>query len=226
MAERSAVRAQGSATLDPAMAKMLGQIGGVGPRSVLATPTGPTSGTMSAAALNDALDVSRPEVERAAEFTVGTGLAFDPTFAPLPMRVAAWAIDVVALAVLTAPGLYLVRAIDNPLRWFGVVLAMVGFVVAARSYGRAIATTGAWFGNRLTETLVVDARDGAALTSAAATTRFVLRFTISMVALGGYVVGLRGRQRRTFHDLFAGSVVIGKPPQSWTVGAEIQSGGN
>jgi hypothetical protein len=195
---------------DPQMAHLLGRMGddvvaGVAAMNAASGHVAPT-------------DVRRPAGERAAYFDVGAGLAFRPTFASLGARVAAWLVDVASIGAMTAPGWYLIGRFDGVLRIAGIVVVVLAVIAAARSYTLAVATTGAWIGNRVTQTGVVDARNGHLLTTGAAATRFVLRFTVSLVLFFGYLPAITGRQRRTFHDSFAGSIVVGRARQVWHSG--------
>ena len=149
------------------------------------------------------------------------GIDFDPEVASLASRAIGLAVDALVLGLLAGPGLAIAvlggSVITSVL---GLVLAAVGFVSAAVLYARGISTTGRWLGNRLAGTRVVDVRTGAALDTAHAATRFVVRFLVSPVLGFGYLMALGNRQRRTFHDSIAGSVVTRPDRQTWSIDDE------
>ena len=192
---------------DPQLAHLLGRMG-----------DDVAAGVAAMKAASPSTDYPRPAGERAAYFDVGAGLSV-PTHLREPRRTRRGVarrrgVD----RVMTAPGWYLISRFDGIVRAAGIALVVLAVIAAARSYARAVATTGAWIGNRVTQTGVVDARNGQLLTTGAAATRFVLRFSVSLVLFFGYIPAITGAQRRTFHDSFAGSIVVGRARQAWHIG--------
>ncbi len=102
----------------------------------------------------------------------------------------------------------------------GAVLMFAGFCVATVLYAQGVSRRGQSFGNRVTNTHVVDARNGHFIPAGDAGTRYVLRMLISMILFVGFLVALGNSQRRTFHDNVAGTVVIRPPRASWSIDEE------
>ena len=92
------------------------------------------------------------------------------------------------------------------------------------SSGRNVAASGRWVGNRTAGTSVVDARNGAHLDSSTAVIRFVIRHLVSPIFLAGFLMALGNSQRRTFHDVVAGSVVTRPKRESWSIDDEPGAG--
>ena len=99
---------------------------------------------------------------------------------------------------------------------------IAGFLAAAALYGRAVSSTGQWIGNRVTNTTVVDARNGRMVTSGEGGLRFMLRYLVSSIFLIGFLMAFGNSQRRTFHDNIAGTVVIRPPRASWSLDDEVE----
>ncbi len=99
---------------------------------------------------------------------------------------------------------------------------IAGFLAAATLYGRAVSSTGQWIGNRVTNTTVVDARNGRMVTAAEGGLRFTLRYFVSSIFLIGFLMAFGNSQRRTFHDNIAGTVVIRPPRASWSLDDEVE----
>lgn len=166
--------------------------------------------------LTDARDLERPEGQKIHVTTEG-GLDFDPSFAGIPARALGWFVDTLIVNLFMAPGLAIIlTASSGLLVAVGVAVAIVGFVCACALEARSIARSGRWFGNRLANTRTVRAHNGAELDIGAASIRVVFRHLISPIFMFGYLPALFDSQRRTFHDRFASSVVITRPPEVWT----------
>ncbi len=166
--------------------------------------------------LTDARDLDRP---KAAEVIVTSdgGLDFDPSFAPFGKRFLAVLIDAAILSLAMLPGLLLIVISGAAvLVALGVLLCIVAFFFVARAYAQSVSTTRQWFGNRIAGTYVVDSVNGANLDMASALTRFIVRHLVSSLLLIGFLLALADGQRRTFHDRFAGSVVVGREREVWT----------
>ncbi|NND75332.1 MAG: hypothetical protein HKN44_10035, partial [Ilumatobacter sp.] len=128
-------------------------------------------------------------------------------------------VDLAATLVLMSPGIVLMwigRA--SLLGLAGLIAAAAGFGYAARLYARSIAATGKWFGNRVTNTEVVELTTGGHISVNDAAMRFVLRGLISPVLMFGFIVAFLDQQRRSFHDHAAGSIVTRPARATWVVG--------
>ena len=132
-------------------------------------------------------------------------------------------IDIVVLIVLCLPGLARpdarFRCADDRARCGPDVRRVLRGDRAVRA--RCVAAEANPFGNRLTNTHVVDARNGHFISAGDAGTRYVLRMLISMILFIGFLVALGNSQRRTFHDNVAGTVVIRPPRASWSIDDEM-----
>lgn len=160
-------------------------------------------------------EVTRPQAATAVVIEKGTGLAFDPSFASYGQRLVGLVIDVVVLTVLCIPGLAL--TIAGSMVFLGALLLFLGFAVATVLYARGVSSSGQSFGNRVTSTRVVDARNGSPIPVAEAGTRYVVRMLVSTILFIGFLVALGNSQRRTFHDNIAGTVVIRPTRASWSI---------
>ena len=146
-------------------------------------------------------------------------LSYRPVIAGWGPRVLGIVVDVVALGAALAPGAaLLLRGGDASRELLGVLLMVLAYVGATFWYARSVASTGRWLGNRVAGTRVVHAVGGTNLDVGAAATRFVLRTVVSPVLLLGFLVAWRDAQRRTFHDTFVGSIVVGRPRETWSAG--------
>ncbi len=159
-------------------------------------------------------EVTRPQAAAAVAIETGSGLAFDPSFASYGQRLVGLVVDVVVLTVLCIPGLALTIGGSTVL---GAFLLFLGFAVATVLYARGVSSSGQSFGNRVTSTRVVDARNGSSIPVAEAGTRYVVRMLVSTILFIGFLVALGNSQRRTFHDNIAGTVVIRPTRASWSI---------
>jgi uncharacterized RDD family membrane protein YckC len=171
------------------------------------------------APLSSPLDIARPKTAAAAVIESTGGFDFDPDFAGFGHRFVGFLIDSLVLTLFLVPGVAVMVIGGSGLAIaLGILLGVVGIAIATRMSARSVATTGQWIGNRVTNTRVVDARNGAMLSPAYAGTRFVVRQFVSTILLLGFLPALFDSQRRTFHDLLVGSVVIRPPRARWIAG--------
>jgi len=105
----------------------------------------------------------------------------------------------------------------------GFIALLAGFVTAAIWYARGVSQSGQSLGNRVAGSRVVDARNGRMLDTGEAVTRYALRFLVSTVLFGGFLVAFGNSERRTFHDKFAGSIVIRPARASWSIDDEVSA---
>jgi uncharacterized RDD family membrane protein YckC len=201
---------------DAELAALLARIAEDGDADVAA----PAVGT----ALTKPTDVSRPSRPAAPTVESSGGIAFDPEYASFGARAVGLAVDAAMLALFTAPGIVLVALASTVTVLLGILTIVVGFVAATVLYARAVARTGRSVGNRVAGTSVVDVRNGAPLDVGAAATRYVVRFLVSIILFGGFLVAFGNAERRTFHDRFAGSIVVRPPRASWSIDDEPPAG--
>jgi uncharacterized RDD family membrane protein YckC len=180
-------------------------------------PTAPVVG----AALTKPTDVERPEKVEVAHIESEGGIDFDPALATYGARLGALLIDDIVVALCLAPGIALVLAGSTPLIIVGILVIVAGFAGATVLYARAVASSGQWIGNRVTNTKVVDARHGRMIMAGEAGLRFVLRSLVSPILLIGFLMALGNSQRRTFHDNIAGTVVTRPPRATWSIDDEV-----
>jgi len=122
--------------------------------------------------------------------------------------------------VCLLPGIVLLSTGSTMLAILGLLVMLAGFGVATLLYARAVSRTGQWVGNRVTNTKVVDVRNGRMVTSGEAGLRFVLRYVVSSILFIGFLVALFDSQRQTFHDRVAGTVVTRPPRATWSIDDE------
>jgi uncharacterized RDD family membrane protein YckC len=168
--------------------------------------------------------VERPERAEAVDIESDGGIAFDPDLASFGSRLGGLLIDGAIVLLSLVPGLLLLFTGSPPLVLLGIALMAVGFAGVAVLYGRAVAATGQWVGNRVTNTKVVDARNGRLVSGSEAGLRFVVRFSVSTILLIGFLVAFGNSQRRTFHDNVAGTVVTRPPRATWSIDDEVTDG--
>jgi len=118
---------------------------------------------------------------------------------------------------MMTPGVIVAALGSTVLILLGALLVAAGFVGATVLYGRAVAATGQWFGNRVASTKVVDVRNGRLVDGGNAGLRFVIRFLVSPILLIGFLMAFTNNQRRTFHDNIAGTVVTRPPRATWSI---------
>ena len=199
-----------SAATDDDLASLLSQISD--------EPDGPAPTV--GAPLTKPTDVERPA--RAAAVTIESegGIDFDPVLASYGARFGGLVVDSVIVLVCMLPGTVLVVAGSTPLIIVGVLLMLAGFGVATTLYARAVSRTGQWIGNRVTNTKVVDIRNGRSVTSGEAGLRFVIRYFVSSILYIGFLIAPFNSQRQTFHDMVAGTVVTRPPRATWSIDDE------
>lgn len=176
------------------------------------------------AALTKPTDVERPEKAEVAVIESDGGIGFDPALASYSARFGGLLIDTAIVALFMLPGIALVLVGSTPSIILGLVLMVAGFGGATVLYARAVSSTGQWIGNRVTNTRVVDARNGRVVTGGEAGLRFLLRYLVSMIFLIGFLMALGNPQRRTFHDNIAGTVVTRPPRATWSIDDEVADG--
>jgi uncharacterized RDD family membrane protein YckC len=165
-------------------------------------------------------DASRPELAAAVVIESEGGIDFQPSFASFGARLTGLLIDTVVLAALCAPGLFFLLSASGAGVVLGGVLVTIGFCLATLLYAKGVSTTGQSFGNKVTRTRVVDARNGRTVSAGEAGTRFVVRTLISGILFIGFLLALGNSQRRTLHDNIAGTVVIRPTRATWSIGDE------
>lgn len=124
------------------------------------------------------------------------------------------------MLVCLLPGIVLLSTGSTMLAILGLLVMLAGFGVATLLYARAVSRTGQWVGNRVTNTKVVDVRNGRMVTSGEAGLRFVLRYVVSSILFIGFLIALFDSQRQTFHDRVAGTVVTRPPRATWSIDDE------
>jgi uncharacterized RDD family membrane protein YckC len=193
--------------------------------ALLAQITDDDAPIASAPALGSALtkptDVSRPSRPAAPAVEPAGGIAFVPDFASFGARAIGLIVDLVVLAVFLAPGALLIALGSTPMVVLGLGALLVGFVAATVVYARHVSRSGQSLGNRVAGTSVVDARNGRMIDSGEAATRYALRFLVSSILFGGFLIAFGNAERRTFHDKFAGTVVIRPARASWSIDDEV-----
>jgi uncharacterized RDD family membrane protein YckC len=176
------------------------------------------------APLTKPTDVERPA--RAAAVTIESegGIDFDPVLASYGARFVGLVIDNVLVLLCMLPGIAVALAGSTPLIIVGLLLMLAGFSVATALYARAVSRTGQWIGNRVTNTKVVDVRNGRTVTSGEAGLRFVIRYFVSSILYIGFLIAPFNSQRQTFHDMVAGTVVTRPPRATWSIDDEVADG--
>ena len=176
------------------------------------------------APLTKPTDVERPA--RAAAVTIESegGIDFDPDLASYGARFLGLVVDNVIVLLCMLPGIALVVAGSTPSIIVGLLLMLAGFSLATMLYARAVSRTGQWFGNRVTNTKVVDVRNGRTVTAGEAGLRFVIRYFVSSILYIGFLIALFNSQRQTFHDTVAGTVVTRPPRATWSIDDEVTDG--
>lgn len=149
---------------------------------------------------------------------VGSGLEFDPTFATFGQRAVGAIVDTLVVNLAMLPGLaILLLGSGTALALIAAFVASIGFVLVVVLAARSIASDGKWIGNRVAGTTVVDGINGSFIDQGRAGLRMIGRHVISPILLVGYIVAFADGQRRTFHDRLAGTVVIRRPREVWSV---------
>ncbi len=176
------------------------------------------------APLTKPTDVERPEKAEAVHIESEGGIDFDPELASYGARFLGLVIDNFIVALCLLPGLLLVAVGSTALVIVGLLVMAAGFGGATVLSARSVAATGQWVGNRVTNTKVVDARNGRTVTTGEAGLRFVLRYFVSSILFIGFLMALGNSQRRTFHDNVAGTVVTRPPRATWSIDDEATDG--
>jgi uncharacterized RDD family membrane protein YckC len=182
--------------------------------------TAPAAG----APLTKPTDVERPEKAEAVAIASEGGIDFDPDLASFGARIVGLLVDTLVVVLCLIPGLALIIAGSTPLILLGLLLGVVGFAAATVLYARSVASTGQWIGNRVTNTRVVDARNGRMIETGEAGLRFVLRYFVSSIFFIGFLMAFFDSQRRAFHDNIAGTVVTRPPRATWSIDDEVARG--
>jgi uncharacterized RDD family membrane protein YckC len=186
---------------------------------------GNLDGDVSAPAVGTSLtkptDVRRPERRATAVVDLEGGISFDPEFASYASRALGLLVDAVVLALFTAPGIAILAGGGAGRLLLGIVVALLGFGAALVLYARMISRRAQSFGNLVTTTKVVDVRNGRRIGAGEAGLRYALRFTVSMILFAGFLAALGNSERRTFHDRVAGTVVIRRPRETWSIDDEV-----
>jgi uncharacterized RDD family membrane protein YckC len=200
-----------SAATDDDLAALLSQISDEPDTAV------PTVG----APLTKPTDVERPAPTATVTIESEGGIDFDPVLASFGARFGGLVIDSVIVLLCMLPGIVLVVAGSTTLIIVGLLLMLAGFGVATTLSARAVSRTGQWVGNRVTNTKVVDVRNGRMVASGEAGLRFVIRYFVSSILLIGFLIAPFNSQRRTFHDMVAGTVVTRPPRATWSIDDEV-----
>jgi uncharacterized RDD family membrane protein YckC len=166
-------------------------------------------------ALTDPRDLERPKTSEVVIESTGA-INFRPEFASFGARFVGFAIDMAVTLLAMAPGILLLVFGSGILLVLGVLLALVGYLIAGRAYAKSVAASGQWIGNRVMSTSVVDVSSGRPITSSNAAARFAARSLISPVLLFGFLMAFGHNSRRTFHDQLASSVVIRPARAVWS----------
>jgi uncharacterized RDD family membrane protein YckC len=148
------------------------------------------------------------------------GIDFQPSFASFGARFIGLIVDTVVLAVLCAPGIFFLLTGSGAGIAIGAVLVFIGFCLSTLLYAKGVSTTGQSFGNRVTKTRVVDARNGRTVSAGEAGTRYVIRTLFSSILFIGFLLAFGNSQRRTFHDNVAGTVVVRPTRATWSIDDE------
>jgi uncharacterized RDD family membrane protein YckC len=176
------------------------------------------------APLTKPTDVERPTPTPTVTIESEGGIDFDPVLASYGARFGGLVIDTVIVVLCLLPGMVLVVAGSTALAIVGLIVMLAGFGVATTLYARAVSRTGQWVGNRVTNTKVVDVRNGRTVASGEAGLRFVIRYFVSSILLIGYLIAPFNSQRQTFHDMVAGTVVTRPPRATWSIDDEVTDG--
>lgn len=187
------------------------------------TEDGASSAPTVGAPLTKSTDVERPQQAGVGQLESEGGIDFDPDVASYGARFAGLLIDNLVVSLILLPGIALVLVGSTASVILGVLAMIAGFAVATVLYARAVSTTGQWIGNRVTNTKVVDVRNGRMVTAGEAGLRFVIRYVVSSIFYIGFLVALGNSQRRTFHDNIAGTVVTRPPRATWSIDDEVSS---
>jgi uncharacterized RDD family membrane protein YckC len=173
-------------------------------------------------AVTSPTDAIRPSAAAEVPIEIGDGIAFQPSFASFAARFIGLLVDVVVLTAFCLPGLAaLTLGSGTAMILLGAILMFVGFGAATVLYAKGVSRRGQSIGNRVTNTRVVDARNGHMIPAGEAGTRYVIRMLISMILFIGFLMALGNSQRRTFHDNVAGTVVIRPTRASWSIDEEL-----
>ena len=152
---------------------------------------------------------------------MGAGLKFDPTFASFGERAVSAIVDTVVVTLAVLPGLVIASIGDGvTVALLGLAVALIGFLAVVVLGARALAANGKWIGNRVAGTTVVDAINGSYIDQGRGALRMFGRHIVSPILLFGYLMALADRQRRTFHDRLAGTVVTRRAPETWSADDE------
>ncbi len=169
------------------------------------------------------IDGTRPALASDVVIETGDGIAFQPSFASFGARLLGLAIDIAVLTACCLPGIAALALGSGGLTiLLGALLMFAGFCAATVLYARGVSGSGQSIGNRVTNTRVVDARNGHMIPAGDAGTRYVVRMLISMILFIGFLMALGNSQRRTFHDNVAGTVVIRPTRASWSIDDEME----
>ena len=169
--------------------------------------------------MTDPRDLERPSTASQIVIEAEGGLDFDPTFATFGTRAFELVVDMVVLSLAMLPGL-LVAALGGGSMWIvGLLVAGVGFVAYVVLTARSIARSGRSVGNRTADTRVVDGITGKHIDMGRALLRTLVRHVFSTILMLGFIVAFFDSQRRTFHDLLARTVVVGREREVWTAGS-------
>jgi len=129
-------------------------------------------------------------------------------------RALAWILDLMLLAALWLPLLYVLNTfvaaiLESPLSWhvYGLLRALLVIVVSVIALAWATARFGGSPGKQLMELQVIDATNGQQLRMRQALIRIPLSLA-SMFSLVGVLMMLFDDQRRTYHDWLLKSRVI------------------
>ena len=167
-------------------------------------------------ALTDPRDLERPQSAAQIVIEAEGGLDFDPSFASFGKRAVELIVDVLVLSVALLPGLLLAVLGNGLLPVVGLLVALAGFGVFVVLTARSISRTGRSVGNRVADTRVVDGITGKHIDMGRAVLRTLVRHVFSTILMLGFVVAFFDGQRRTFHDLLARTVVVGREREVWT----------
>lgn len=167
--------------------------------------------------LTDPRDLTRPSSASNIVVDVGAGIDFDPTFASFGERAVGAIVDTLVVNLAVLPGVIILLFGDGvATALLGVLVALLGVLAVIVLGARAVAKNGKWIGNRVAGTTVVDAINGSFIDVGRAGLRMFARHLISPILLFGYLVAFADRQRRTFHDRLAGTIVIRREREVWT----------
>jgi uncharacterized RDD family membrane protein YckC len=199
---------------DDELADLLARIGDDDP--VAAAAAAPEVGTP----LTSPANASRPTRAPSPDATTAPVEVFEPEPATFGARAIGLVVDWVVLWLLMVPGVIVAALGSTVLILLGILLVVAGFVGATVLYGRSVARSGQWLGNRVASTKVVDVRNGTFVDGGTAGLRFVIRFLVSPILLIGFLMAFTNSERRTFHDNVAGTVVTRPPRASWSIDDE------